>query len=77
MRLFFVVIVNDISRLCSFDNLSNLEVNKNEKSLYGVENNVYFHRGQVGDGKNSLTAKMIRKLDCITKEKFHSIGLRF
>jgi hypothetical protein len=70
-------IVNDISRLCSFDNLSILEVNKTGKSLYGAENNVYFRRGEVGDWKNSLTAEMIEKLDCITEEKFHGSGLRF
>jgi len=63
-------VVNDISRLCSFDNLSNLEVNKNGKSLVGTENNAYFRRGQVGDWMNSLTAEMIEKLDRITDEKF-------
>jgi hypothetical protein len=38
-------IVNDISELCSFDNMSNLEVNKNGKSLHVGENNAYFRRG--------------------------------
>jgi hypothetical protein len=73
-------IVNDISRLCSFDNLSFLGVNKNGKSLYGGENNAYFRRGQVGDSKNLLTAevlRMIEKLDHITEKKFHDTGLRF
>ncbi|XP_059448223.1 cytosolic sulfotransferase 5-like [Corylus avellana] len=69
-------VVNDISRLCSFDNLSKLEVNKNEKS-FGVENKVFFRRGEVGDWMKYLTAEMIKKLDRITEEKFHGTGLRF
>jgi hypothetical protein len=70
-------VVNDISRLCSFDNLSNLEVNKNGKSFFGRENNVFFRRGQVGDWMSSLTTEMIDKFDCITEEKFNGIGIAF
>jgi hypothetical protein len=70
-------VVNDISKLCSFDKLSNLEVNKNGKSFLVGENNVFFRQGQVGDWMNSLTAEMIEKLDHITKEKFHGTGLEF
>ena len=69
--------MNDISTLCSFDNLSNLDVNKNGKSVIGAENNAYFRRGQVGDWKNYLSAEMIEKLDRITEEKFHGTGLGF
>jgi hypothetical protein len=70
-------VVNDISKLCSFDKLSNLEVNKNGKSFLGGENNVFFRRGQVGDWINSLTTEMIEKLDRITKQKFHGTRLEF
>ncbi|KAB1200745.1 Cytosolic sulfotransferase 5 [Morella rubra] len=71
--------VDDISRLCSFDNLSNLDVNKNEKSplLTGIRNAILFRRGEVGDWKNHLTTQMVEIFDRITEEKFHSIGLKF
>ncbi|XP_062149907.1 cytosolic sulfotransferase 5-like [Alnus glutinosa] len=68
---------DNILRLCSFDNLSNLEVNKSGKLSTGAENNVFFRRGEVGDWMNHLTAEMIKKLDRITEEKFHGTGLRF
>jgi hypothetical protein len=67
---------DDILRLCSFDNLSNLEVNKSGKLPAGEENNAYFRRGEVGDWMNHLTAEMIEKLDRITEEKFYGTGLR-
>ncbi|XP_059448399.1 cytosolic sulfotransferase 5-like [Corylus avellana] len=70
-------VVNDISKLCSFNNMRNLEVNKSGKGSLGQENNIYFRRGQVGDWMNYLTAEMIKKLDRITEEKFHGTGLRF
>ena len=70
-------VVNDIYRLCSFDHLSNLEVNKNGKTFFGGENNAFFRRGEVGDWKNSLTTETMEKLDRITKEKFLGTGLRF
>jgi hypothetical protein len=56
---------DNILRLCSFDNLSNLEVNKRGKVLAGMENNAYFRRGEVGDWMNHLTAEMIEKLDWV------------
>lgn len=68
---------DNILSLCSFDNLSNLEVNKSGKLPAGEENNAFFRRGEVGDWMNHLTAEMIEKLDRITEEKFHGTGLRF
>ncbi|XP_059448414.1 cytosolic sulfotransferase 5-like [Corylus avellana] len=67
---------DNILRLCSFDNLSNLEVNKSGKLPAGEENNAYFRHGEVGDWMNHLTVEMIEKLDRITEEKFHGTGLR-
>ncbi|KAL7240724.1 hypothetical protein ACSBR2_006386 [Camellia fascicularis] len=42
-------VVDKILRLCSFNHLSSLEVNKNEKVSTGVENKAFFRRGEVGD----------------------------
>ncbi|XP_054782710.1 cytosolic sulfotransferase 12-like [Prosopis cineraria] len=47
-------VINDIMKLCSFENLSSMQVNKTGKLLSGVDNNVFFRRGDVGDGENFL-----------------------
>ncbi|XP_054785102.1 LOW QUALITY PROTEIN: cytosolic sulfotransferase 5-like [Prosopis cineraria] len=69
--------VGDILRLCSFGNLSNLEVNKSGKSSTGMTCKNYFRRGEVGDSKNFLTPDMIKRLDDITEEKLGIHGLKF
>ncbi|KAJ1401438.1 Sulfotransferase domain [Sesbania bispinosa] len=69
--------VEDIVKLCSFDNLSNLEVNKSGKLPFGVETNVYFRRGQVGDWKNDLTDEMVEQVNSVTEKKLGELGLKF
>lgn len=70
-------VVNHILKLCSFDNLSNLQVNKNGKLSSGEEHKAFFRCGQIGDCKNHLTAEMIQQLNTITQEKLAEHGLRF
>ncbi|MCL7035572.1 hypothetical protein MKW94_020465 [Papaver nudicaule] len=68
----------EILNLCSFDNLSNLEVNKTGKMpMAGFEFSVFFRRGEVGDHVNHLTPEMIERLDKITEQKFLDSGLKF
>ncbi|KAG2705325.1 hypothetical protein I3760_05G047100 [Carya illinoinensis] len=69
--------VNDISRLCSFDNLSNLEVNKSGVSSRGVNYAAFFCRGEIGGWVNYFTPQMVEKLYRMIEENFHSIGLKF
>ncbi|XP_022727108.1 cytosolic sulfotransferase 5-like [Durio zibethinus] len=69
--------VDGILKLCSFDNLSNLEVNKTRKLSSGEDCKAFFRRGEVGDAKNHLTPHMMEKLDQITEEKLHGFGLTF
>lgn len=69
-------VLEELLKLCSFDNLSNLEVNKNGKlDINGVRAEVFFRRGEVGDWKNFLTEEMVNRLDCLAKEKFEASGL--
>lgn len=68
-------IVDQILKICSFDHLSSLKVNKNELLSNGIENNVYFRKGEVGDWKNYLDAEMASRIDQITQAKFHGSGL--
>ncbi|KAK1385402.1 Sulfotransferase [Heracleum sosnowskyi] len=67
--------LDQIIKLCSFENLSNLVVNKT--GIWGgeVKMDIYFRTGVVGDGKNTLTTEMCSKLDQITEEKFCGSGL--
>ncbi|XP_050253596.1 flavonol sulfotransferase-like [Quercus robur] len=79
--------VQKIIDLCSFENMSNLEVNKNgvmtlkvgikkdEVNTYEFKNNMYFRKGKVGDWKNHLTPAMAKRIDQITEKKLSSYGL--
>nr|GMD75414.1 cytosolic sulfotransferase 12-like [Ipomoea batatas] len=70
-------VVGGISRLCSFERLSNLEVNKTGKSYHRqAGNHVYFRKGEVGDWRNHLTDEMATRLDQIVEEKFKGTGLK-
>lgn len=69
-------VVSGILKLCSFESLSNLEVNKNAiNGGLGVENGVLFRKGKVGDWTNYLTDEMAKRLDQIVQEKFTGTGL--
>lgn len=76
-------IVENIVKLCSFKNLSSLEVNKGGVyRLNGmhdtrvIENNMFFRKGTTGDWKNYLSADMANEMDKITEEKFGPYGLK-
>lgn len=68
-------LVSKVVELCSFENLSNLEVNKTGKhfAFSKVENKIFFRQGKVGDAKNHLPGEMMRIMDEITEEKFKNI----
>nr|GMD27077.1 flavonol sulfotransferase-like [Ipomoea batatas] len=71
-------VVRKIIDLCSFEKLSNLEVNKNgshRETTSVIKNSVYFRKGEIGDSKNHLSGEMMEILDQITEEKFKDLGL--
>ncbi|KAF2320828.1 hypothetical protein GH714_031189 [Hevea brasiliensis] len=75
-------LVQKVVDLCSFEFLSNLEVNKSKKhtpaaGTFRIENNAFFRKGKVGDWKNYLTAEMAARIDQITEQKFSDSGLAF
>ncbi|XP_059645028.1 cytosolic sulfotransferase 13-like [Cornus florida] len=70
-------VVDEIVRLCSFENLSNLEVNTSGNLSTGRQNKVFFRRGEVGDWKNYLTPEMAERLDQIIEQKLCGSGLKF
>ncbi|GFZ12181.1 sulfotransferase 2B [Actinidia rufa] len=66
-------VVKKIVELCSFKNLSNLEVNKIGVERFTdevvIENHNFFRKSQIGDFKNYLTGEMAAHLDSITMKK--------
>ncbi|KAL6638757.1 hypothetical protein ACP70R_023616 [Stipagrostis hirtigluma subsp. patula] len=68
----------DIVRLCNFEKLKNLEVNRNAgSSRLLMANDKYFRKGKVGDWVNHMTPDMARRLDTIVEEKLRGSGLSF
>ncbi|KAH1063166.1 hypothetical protein J1N35_028153 [Gossypium stocksii] len=70
----------NIVQLCSFKNISSLEVNKTGKHRegkgnLGTESNIFFRKGKVGDWKNYLITKMAQCLDQRTMQKLSGSGL--
>ncbi|KAK8617254.1 hypothetical protein V6N13_080172 [Hibiscus sabdariffa] len=74
-------VVENIVKLCSFENLSSLEVNRTSIHNFStdilVDNRHFFRKGIVGDSKNYLTAEMMKRLDEITSHKLSGSGLLF
>ncbi|KAL8237113.1 hypothetical protein R6Q59_018233 [Mikania micrantha] len=67
-------VVREITNLCSFKNLSNLEVNKKGVDKFGklleVEKQAFFRKGEIGDWKNYLSEEMQDRIDGIIEQKF-------
>ncbi|KAM3269294.1 cytosolic sulfotransferase 12-like [Capsicum chacoense] len=70
-------VAEEILRMCSFENLSNLEVNINGKFSTGEANKSFFRKGEVGDWKNYFTIEMSEKFNHVIEQKFQGSGLRF
>ncbi|KAL7177387.1 hypothetical protein ACSBR2_030694 [Camellia fascicularis] len=71
------VVIEEVLKLCSFDNLKDLEVNKNEKNRMGHPYNVFFRKGEVGDWANYLTPSMVERMNKLMEENFAGSGLNF
>ncbi|TVU35555.1 hypothetical protein EJB05_17451, partial [Eragrostis curvula] len=71
-------VVTDIVKLCSFDKLKHLDVNRTGgQSSIPVRNDAYFRKGEAGDWANHMTQEMARRLDAIVEEKLRGSGLSF
>ncbi|XP_062192562.1 cytosolic sulfotransferase 5-like [Phragmites australis] len=74
-------VVEQVVRLCSFENLKSLPVNSSGVSdrIGGLptENSLFFRTAKVGDWTNHLTKEMAQKLDNIIGEKLKGSGLTF
>ncbi|RHN66841.1 putative flavonol 3-sulfotransferase [Medicago truncatula] len=70
-------VVDDILNLCSFEKLSNLEVNKFGKLPSGEENKAFFRSGKVGDWKTLLSIEMIERLNTVIEQNLGKHGMSF
>lgn len=72
-------VVEEIAKLCSFEQMKELEVNKNGKGAIadGFENTNLFRKAEVGDWVNHLTPPMVERLTNIMEEKLAGSGLYF
>lgn len=70
-------VVLGIMKLCSFENLSNLEINKSSSPQFSFKNSDFFTKGKTGDWENYFTAKMAAALDHELKEELHDSRFTF
>ncbi|XP_009779416.1 cytosolic sulfotransferase 15-like [Nicotiana tabacum] len=71
-------IIKDVSSLCSFQNLRDLQVNKKGKgAISDFENRNLFRKGEIGDWVNYFTPSMFERLSKVMEEKLGGSGLTF
>ncbi|XP_020202493.1 cytosolic sulfotransferase 15 [Cajanus cajan] len=70
-------VIEGITKLCSFEKMKELEVNKHGTCATTVENKYYFRKGEVGDWVNYLSPSMAEKLTKVIEEKLGGSGLSF
>ncbi|EOA25552.1 hypothetical protein CARUB_v10018897mg [Capsella rubella] len=69
--------VREIVKLCSFESLSNLEVNRAGKLPNGIETKSFFRKGETGGWRDTLSESLAEEIDRTIEEKFHGSGLKF
>ncbi|KAI8026433.1 Cytosolic sulfotransferase 15 [Camellia lanceoleosa] len=62
-------VIEKISRLCNFNNMRELEVNKTGKSPGHFENETLFRRGEVGDWINHFRPEMVERVNKVPEAK--------
>ncbi|KAJ4830084.1 hypothetical protein Tsubulata_039161 [Turnera subulata] len=71
-------VIQEITKLCSFNVLKDMEHNKTGKSpIANFDNTDFFRRGVVGDWINFLTPEMGERLSNIMEQKLAGSGLGF
>ncbi|CAI9108356.1 OLC1v1007929C1 [Oldenlandia corymbosa var. corymbosa] len=68
----------EIAKLCSFQNLKNLDCNKygeTQNHVFKSKNSSYFRKGKVGDWVDFLSPSMAERLQSLTQDKLAGSGL--
>ncbi|XP_061366845.1 cytosolic sulfotransferase 15-like [Gastrolobium bilobum] len=70
-------VIENIIKLCSFENMKDLEVNNSEATGRNLWKKHLFRKAEVGDWVNYLSPSMVEKLSKIIEEKLSKSGLSF
>ncbi|KAE8702931.1 Cytosolic sulfotransferase 14 [Hibiscus syriacus] len=70
-------VVEEIAKVCSFENLKELDVNKKGLFIPGIPNESFFRKAKVGDCSNYLTPSMVERLEKLIQQKLDNSGLTF
>jgi len=70
-------VIESIIKLCSFEKMKNLKVNKNGIIYQFLEKKYFFRKGETRDWVNHFSPSMTEKLSKIIEEKFGGSGLSF
>ncbi|CAH2045563.1 unnamed protein product [Thlaspi arvense] len=68
--------VREIVKLCSFESLSSLEINREGKLPNGIETKAFFRKGEIGGWRDTLSESLAEKIDRTIEEKFRGSGLK-
>ncbi|TYJ11108.1 hypothetical protein E1A91_A11G252400v1 [Gossypium mustelinum] len=84
-------VVEEIAKICSFENMKDLEVNKKGVQTFGnpqetflgkaktfeIPCEAFFRKAKMGDWSNYLTPSMVVRLEKLIQEKLDNSGLTF
>ncbi|KAK7342995.1 hypothetical protein VNO80_25956 [Phaseolus coccineus] len=70
-------VIESIIKLCSFEKMKNLEVNKSGKIYQFLEKKYFFRKAETRDWENYFSPYMREKLSKIIEEKLDGSGLSF
>nr|XP_011469059.1 PREDICTED: cytosolic sulfotransferase 15-like [Fragaria vesca subsp. vesca] len=70
-------VFEDIAKLCSFDTMKKLEINKTGTFVMNLEKKSLFRKAEVGDWVNYFTPEMEERMSKLIEEKFGGSGLTF
>jgi len=70
-------VIGNLVKLCSFENMKDLEVNKSGTFDRNFEKKYLFRKAEIGDWVNYFSPSMIEKLSKTIEEKLGGSGLSF
>ncbi|KAK7322602.1 hypothetical protein VNO77_25990 [Canavalia gladiata] len=70
-------VIENIIKVCSFETMKELEINKSGTFGRNFENRFLFRKGEIGDWVNYLSPSMVEKLSKVIEEKLGGSGLSF
>ncbi|XP_028782973.1 cytosolic sulfotransferase 15 [Neltuma alba] len=69
--------IDSIIKLCSFEKMKELQVNKSGTFARNFENKHLFRKAEIGDWVNHFSPSMVERLSKVIDEKFAGSGLSF